>query len=45
VHSDPWYLRREFWLLMIALVVPFGWVVALGRVALAQARARRGQRA
>lgn len=37
----PWYRRRSVWLMAAALVVPFGWLLPVGRLALVQVRARR----
>ncbi len=39
--SAPWYRRADVWLLLGAIVLPFGWVLALGRIAWATAAARR----
>jgi hypothetical protein len=37
----PWYRRADVWLLLGALVLPFGWILALGRIAWVTAAARR----
>ena len=37
----PWYRRRSLWLMATALVVPFGWLLPVCRLAWVQARARR----
>jgi hypothetical protein len=39
-----WYRRPEVWLLVAAVVVPFGWVPALCRYAWSYASARRDRR-
>jgi len=39
--SAPWYRRADVWLLLVAIVLPFGWILALGRIAWATAAARR----
>ena len=39
--STPWYRRADVWLLLGAIVLPFGWILALGRVAWVTATARR----
>ena len=39
-----WYRRPEVWLILAALVVPFGWVPALCRFAWTYASARRDRR-
>lgn len=39
--SAPWYRRADIWLLLGAIVLPFGWILALGRVAWVTATARR----
>ncbi len=39
--SAPWYRRADVWLLLGAIVLPFGWILALGRIAWAKAAARR----
>jgi hypothetical protein len=39
--SAPWYRRADVWLLLGAIVLPFGWILALGRVAWVTATARR----
>jgi hypothetical protein len=41
--SAPWYRRADVWLLLGAIVLPFGWILALGRVAWVTAAARRGR--
>ena len=39
--SAPWYRRADIWLLLGAIVLPFGWILALGRIAWVTAAARR----
>ena len=39
--SAPWYRRADVWLLLCAILLPFGWTLALGRIAWAKAVARR----
>ena len=39
----PWYRRRSLWLMATALVVPFGWLLPVCRLAWVQARARRSR--
>jgi hypothetical protein len=39
--SAPWYRRADVWLLLGAIVLPFGWILALGRMAWVTAAARR----
>jgi hypothetical protein len=34
----PWYRRRSLWLMATALVVPFGWLLPVCRLAWVQAR-------
>jgi len=41
---EPWYRRPDFWLLVGAILVPFGWVPALCRIAWAYAVAQQGRR-
>lgn len=41
--GEPWYRRRELWIAVVAVVVPFGWVVPLYQ--LARVRAARVQTA
>jgi hypothetical protein len=41
--NAPWYRRADVWLLLGAIVLPFGWILALGRLAWATATARRGR--
>jgi hypothetical protein len=41
--SAPWYRRADVWLLLGVIVLPFGWILALGRVAWATAAARRAR--
>ena len=41
--TAPWYRRADVWLLLGAVVLPFGWILALGRIAWATAAARRGR--
>jgi len=40
----PWYLRQEFWMLVVALVVPFFWILPLSRAAYARVSLRRDRR-
>ena len=42
--NEPWYRRADVWLLLGAILLPFGWLLALGRVAWSQAVARRERR-
>ena len=37
----PWYRRADVWLLLGAIVLPFGWILVLGRMAWVTAAARR----
>ena len=39
----PWYRRADVWLLVGVIVLPFGWILALGRLAWATATARRAR--
>jgi hypothetical protein len=39
--NAPWYRRADVWLLLGMIVLPFGWILALGRVAWVTAAARR----
>jgi hypothetical protein len=39
--TAPWYRRADVWLLLGAIVLPFGWILALGRMAWVTAAARR----
>jgi hypothetical protein len=41
--TAPWYRRADVWLLLGAIVLPFGWILALGRVAWVTATARRAR--
>jgi hypothetical protein len=41
--SVPWYRRADVWLLLVAIVLPFGWILALARIAWATAVARRAR--
>jgi len=41
--SAPWYRRADVWLLLGAIVLPFGWLLALGRAAWVTAAARRAR--
>jgi hypothetical protein len=41
--NAPWYRRADVWLLLGAIVLPFGWILALGRLAWATAAARRAR--
>jgi hypothetical protein len=41
--SAPWYRRAEVWVLLGTIVLPFGWILALGRVAWVTAAARRAR--
>ena len=41
--SAPWYRRADVWLLLSALLLPFGWILALGRIAWVTATGRRGR--
>lgn len=40
----PWYMRKEFWMVVATLVVPFFWMLPLGRAAYARVNLRRGRR-
>jgi hypothetical protein len=40
----PWYRRSDLWLLAAALMVPFGWLVPVCRLAWARAGVRRPRR-
>ena len=42
--TDPWYRTKVFWLMVVAVVVPFGWAMPLFAEALAHAIARRPAR-
>ena len=37
----PWYRRADVWLLLGVIVLPFGWILALGRLAWVTATTRR----
>ena len=39
--TAPWYRRADVWLLVGTIVLPFGWILALGRLAWISAAARR----
>jgi hypothetical protein len=41
--TAPWYRRSDVWLLVGTIVLPFGWILALGCLAWAKATARRGR--
>jgi len=43
-HPEPWYRRQSVWLMATALVVPFGWLLPVCRVAWVHATARRARR-
>ena len=40
----PWYMRKEFWMVVATLVVPFFWMLPLSRAAYARVNLRRGRR-
>ena len=40
----PWYRRPDVWMTLTAVLVPFGWVWPVGKVALARVRDRRIRR-
>jgi hypothetical protein len=40
----PWYRRQSVWLMATALVVPFGWLLPVCRVAVVRVAARRAGR-
>ena len=42
--AEPWYRRPDAWLIVGVAVLPFGWVLALGRMAWVYATTRRGPR-
>jgi len=42
--SEPWYRRADVWLLLGAIVLPFGWILAVARIAWAKAMAHRERR-
>jgi hypothetical protein len=44
MRADPWHRAKLFWLMVAAVVVPFGWTIPLFRGALAHAIARRPAR-
>lgn len=44
MSDRPWYRRKSLWLMATALVVPFGWVLPICRVAWVHATARRARR-
>jgi hypothetical protein len=39
-----WYRRTDVWLILVAVLVPFGWVVPLCRFAWTSSAARRDRR-
>ena len=39
--SAPWYRRADVWLLLGVIILPFGWILALGRFAWVTATGRR----
>jgi len=39
--GDPWYRRPDAWVVVGTVVLPFGWVLALGRLAWAYLESRR----
>ena len=40
----PWYRRPNAWMLAAAIVLPFGWLLPMVKVAYVQARNRRAGR-
>ena len=40
----PWYRRPNMWLVAAAIVLPFGWLLPIARVAYVEARNRRARR-
>ena len=40
----PWYMRQEFWMVVGTLVVPFFWILPLGRAAYARVKSPRARR-
>jgi hypothetical protein len=42
--AEPWYRRPDVWVAAGAILLPFGWVLALGRVAWVHVTTRRGAR-
>ena len=40
----PWYRRPNTWMLAAAVVLPFGWLLPVVRVAYVEARHRRARR-
>jgi hypothetical protein len=40
----PWYRRPNTWMLAAAIVLPFGWLLPVAKVAYVQARNRRARR-
>ena len=40
----PWYRRPNMWLVAAAVVLPFGWLLPIARVAYVEARSRRARR-
>lgn len=41
---QPWYRRKDLWMLVAAVLVPFGWVMPLYRFARVRAEVRRARR-
>ena len=41
LSDQPWYKRKSVWLMATALVVPFGWVIPVARVAWVRAKRSR----
>jgi len=45
LHSnEPWYLNKDIWMVVAAIVLPFGWVVPAYHYARVYAHARRIRR-
>ena len=45
LHSnEPWYLNKDLWMVAVAIVLPFGWVVPAYRYARVYAHSRRTRR-
>jgi hypothetical protein len=42
--GTPWYRRADAWLLVGAIVLPFGWILAVARIAWAWVMAWRARR-
>jgi hypothetical protein len=40
----PWYLRRDVWMVVATLVVPFFWILPLSRAAYARVSMHRSRR-